>query len=275
MIEIPEAVVLARQLTAALVSKTIRRAAAAQTPHGFAWYAGDPAAYAAHLTGKTVGNSVNIGGMVEIDVEDRRLVFTDGINLRFHATLAQVPAKHQLLLEFADETALSATVAMYGGLFCIPQGPFENPYYNVAREKPSPLTAEFSGTYFDGLFTAETDRMPLKAFLATQQRIPGLGNGVLQDILFAARLHPRRKTASLGADEKERLYRALVDTLQAMTDAGGRDTERDLFGNPGGYRTRMSKNTVGQACWECGRPIQKQSFLGGSIYFCPGCQPES
>ena len=155
-------------------TKTIRRAAAAQSPHKFAWYFGDPAGYSGLLTGKTVGTAASLGGMVEMQVEDVDLLFNDGVNLRFHQTAEERPLKHQLLIEFEDSTALSATVAMYGGLSCYRRGANENPYYLAAKEKPSPLTERFTTDYFAGLFLRETNRLSLKAFLATQQRIPGL-----------------------------------------------------------------------------------------------------
>lgn len=272
MIEIPEADVLARQISATLAGKTIRRVVAGQTPHGFAWYSGDPALYPVLLVGKTLGAAVARGGMVEIEVEENAMLFTDGVNLRFHADPAGQPSKHQLLVEFSDSTALSASVAMYGGLWCYRGGTNDNPYYWVARDKPSPLTDSFTPAYFSGLFLPEDDKLSLKAFLATQQRIPGLGNGVLQDILYSARLHPRRKVSSLSAPEREALFEAMVATLAEMARGGGRDTERDLFGRAGGYLTRMSKNTVGRPCPACGSLIVKESYLGGSIYYCPGCQ---
>ena len=275
MIELPEAAVLAQQLNAAIRTKTIRSAVAAQSPHKFAWYSGDPAAYSGLLTGKTVGSAASLGGMVEIQVEDVNLLFSDGVNLRFHRAAEERPLKHQLLIEFEDATALSATVAMYGGLSCCPPGANDNPYYLVARDKPSPLTERFNAAYFGGLFLSETARLSLKAFLATQQRIPGLGNGVLQDILYQARLHPKRKVETLGEGGKQALFDALKTTLGEMAKAGGRDIERDLFGDAGGYPTRMSKNTAGEPCPACGSPVQKQNYLGGSIYFCPGCQKES
>ena len=274
MIELPEAAVLAQQLTTAICTKTIRRVVAAQSPHKFAWYFGDPAAYSGLLTGKTVGTAASLGGMVEIQVEDAVLMFSDGVNLRFHQTPEERPLKHQLLIEFEDSTAVSATVAMYGGLLCYPRGANENRYYLVAKEKPSPLTERFTTEYFEGLFLLETNKLSLKAFLATQQRIPGLGNGVLQDILYQARLHPKSKVDTLGEGGKQALFDAVKITLCDMVKEGGRDTERDLFGNAGGYSTRMSKNTAGQPCPSCGSLIQKQNYLGGSIYFCPGCQKE-
>ncbi len=272
MLEIPEAAVLAQQINQSLSGKTIRVAAAAQSPHKFAWYTGDPAGYAGALAGRAIGAAVARGGMLEIEAEDQTLVFTDGVNLRFHRSPAEHPAKHQLLLEFIDGSALSACVAMYGGLWCYPHGPNDNPYYRMACEKPSPLSGDFTGAYFTGLFQPELDKLSLKAFLATEQRIPGLGNGVLQDILYTARLHPKRKVGTLDAADRERLFDAVVTSLHEMAAGGGRDTERDLFGNPGGYATHMSKNTVGSACPECGSLIRKEAYLGGSIYYCPGCQ---
>jgi formamidopyrimidine-DNA glycosylase len=275
MIELPEAAVIAGQLNAVAATKTIGRVVAAQSPHKFAWYSGDPAGYADLLVGKTMGAAAGLGGMIEIQVKDVLLVFSDGVNLRFHQTLVEEPPKHQLLIEFEDATALSASVAMYGGLACFPRGVYDNPYYQAASEKPSPLGDAFTGSYFSRLFLPECDKLALKAFLATEQRIPGLGNGVLQDILFQARLHPKNKVAALGESGKESLFCAIKTTLKDMLKDGGRDIERDLFGKAGGYRTRMSKNTAGQPCPACGSPIQKQNYLGGSIYFCPGCQKEA
>jgi formamidopyrimidine-DNA glycosylase len=57
-----------------------------------------------------------------------------------------------------------------------------------------------------------------------------------------------------------------------MTDLGGRDTEKDLFGNMGGYKTILSKNTVQNPCPGCGGTIIKEAYMGGAVYFCPVCQ---
>lgn len=74
-----------------------------------------------------------------------------------------------------------------------------------------------------------------------------------------------------GAD-LTRLYRAIKTVLKQMADRGGRDTETDLFGRSGGYPTVMSKSNLGEPCPVCGVTIVKQTYLGGSVYFCPGCQ---
>jgi formamidopyrimidine-DNA glycosylase len=272
MLEIPEAAVVAEQLNKTITGKTIHKVVVAQNPHGFAWYSGDPDSFVQALTDRSIGTSQSLGGLVEIQTEDKFLLFSDGINLRFHQKAEDQPLKHQFFLEFDDHSAVSATVAMYGGISCFAPREYDNPYYQVALQKPSPLTKEFDAAYFASLFLPEMDKLSLKAFLATEQRIPGLGNGVLQDILYQASLHPKRKVGSLSQSEKEALFQALKTTLNEMTAKGGRDTEKDLLGNPGGYITRMSKNTVGKPCTQCGSLIEKQAYMGGSIYFCPGCQ---
>lgn len=116
-------------------------------------------------------------------------------------------------------------------------------------------------------------KLSAKAFLATEQRIPGLGNGVLQDILYNAGIHPKRKIMKLSDKEIQALFHSVKNTLKEMAQKGGRDTEKDLFGRPGGYATKMSKNTLHQSCSRCGSVIKKETYLGGSIYYCEGCQP--
>jgi formamidopyrimidine-DNA glycosylase len=51
-----------------------------------------------------------------------------------------------------------------------------------------------------------------------------------------------------------------------------RATEADLYGRPEGYRTMLSRNTVGKPCPVCGKIIIREAYLGGSIYYCPRCQ---
>ena len=99
-----------------------------------------------------------------------------------------------------------------------------------------------------------------------------MGNGYLQDILFLAKLHPRRRAASLTGDEKQALYDAIRTVLFQAVDQDGRDTERDLYDRPGRYQRILDSRTAGQPCPECGTKIEKISFLGGASYFCPHCQ---
>ena len=273
MMELPEAVNVARQISQTIRGKRIAGVTVAHTPHKMAWYYGEPGTYSDLLTGRTVGTASPLGSMVEIEAGDARILFGEGVAARFHHRSGRRPARHQLLVEFDDGSAMSGSIQMYGGVGAFPEGELENPYYRVARGKPSPLSAAFDSRYFDGVIReVGVQKISLKALLATNQRIPGLGNGVLQDILFNARLHPKRKVNTLSDRNDEALFRSIKATLSAMTEEGGRDTELDLFGRPGGYRTILSKRTAGRPCPSCGALLKKEAYMGGTVYYCPECQ---
>ncbi len=274
MLEIPEALTLSRQLNCAVSGKRISHVTADHTPHKFAWYCGDPAGYHGLLVSKTMGDSVSYGGMVEIRADDALIVLGEGVSLRYHAKGERHPKKHQLLIQFEDDSAMSASIRMYGWLLCSLQSDFDNPYREIAMQKPSPLSDRFNWHYFSSLAgSPEAQQLSAKAFLATEQRIPGLGNGVLQDILYHAGIHPKRKMRTLIASDEEHLFYSVKATLNEMAGLGGRDTEKDLFGQAGRYQTRVSRNTWRKPCSVCGSTIQKGTYLGGSVYYCEGCQP--
>lgn len=273
MIELPEATNLAKQINDTIYGKRINGVTAAHTAHKFAWYYGEPAKYPDLLIGSAIGKAAGYGSMVEIDAGNSVILMSEGAAIRFHIKNGPRPDRHQLLVEFEDGTAMCATIQMYGGIGSFPQGELDNPYYKVAREKPSPLSTSFDITYFSGIIDSQgVQKLTLKALLATEQRIPGLGNGVLHDILFNAGMHPKKKVGTLTKKDRDMLFISVKDTLAAMASQGGRDTELDLFGKPGGYKTILSKNTVNKPCPVCGTIIKKEAYMGGSIYFCQDCQ---
>lgn len=271
MLELPEALTLAQQLNKTVVGKTVARVNPPTKHHSFCWFNGDPGDYDAKLCACTVQSAEGFGSYVELIFTGwHRLCFNDGVNVRY-LTENDTPKEYQLQVAFSDGTGLVFTVAMYGGV-TLHSGDNSNPYYVKSRSAVSPLGPEFEA-YFRNLLQESKPTLSAKAFLATEQRIPGLGNGVLHDILFTARLNPKRKIGTLSAAEKDTLRRCISSVLGQMANLGGRDTEKDLFGNPGGYGTRMSKNTLAAPCPQCGGAVKKEAYLGGSVYYCPTCQP--
>ena len=118
----------------------------------------------------------------------------------------------------------------------------------------------------------EESTRSIKYFIISEPGIWGIGNGCLQDILYRARLHPKRRVVDVTADERHALYTAIRDTLKQMVELGGRESERDLYGNRGGYVRILDSKTKGTPCPECGTAIENAQYLGGAIYFCPTCQ---
>jgi formamidopyrimidine-DNA glycosylase len=273
MIELPESIVLSTQVNAILKDKTIIDVIVNASPHKFAFFSIDPQRYRQCLLGKTIRGAYPHGGQLELVIDDIRLFFGDGACPRYLEPFSPPPAKHQLMIVFNDRSAMYVSIAMYGMMYLQLRDMEPSPYIKIAIAKPSPFSDLFTLQYFETLVVACPENLSVKAMLATQQRIPGLGNGCLQDILFFAKLHPKRKTNTLDGKQIEILYHSICDTLRQMAGQGGRSTEKDLMGNYGGYVPVLYAKTVGKACPVCSTMIKKEPYLGGSITFCPQCQP--
>lgn len=272
MIELPEAIVIGRQVQRMLVGRKVTEVYGPTHLHKFTFFNGTPGEYRSLLMDCRVESAFGKGIFVDILFGgDIHLSIFDGINMRYGVANDKLPEKYQMLITFDDNSFISFTTSMYGGIYVFHKE-FDNKYRTLSLNSLSPLNDEFDAAFFTRLLASEKKNISIKALLASEQRIPGVGNGVLQDILFNASIHPKRKLFSLDDTEKQTLFSSLKDTLRAMTDGGGRDTETDFMGNKGQYRTLLSKNTVSKPCPRCGGVIIKETYMGGSVYYCPECQ---
>ncbi len=273
MNELPENQNLRRQIEDTLVGRTVTEVFNATKPHSQVFWYGDQLSYGKLLTGRRIESSETYGMFVDLVMDKHtKISIGDGTNLKYGTVDKKMPASYQLLCTLDDNTYIVLTVGMFGFIAAY-DGTYDEHYYQNSLHSVSPLSNGFDERYFDDLFAKSKATLSAKLFLAAEQRIPGIGNGVLQDILFNARVHPKRKLSSLSDAEKSAMFHSVKDTLKEMTAKGGRDTETDLFGNKGGYRTILSKNTVGGPCPVCGDTIMKEaSSGGGAIYYCPTCQ---
>ena len=113
----------------------------------------------------------------------------------------------------------------------------------------------------------------LKSVLVGKDAIlVGLSNSAFQDIVYRARLHPKRKASGLSRDERRALYDAVGLVLQERIRLKGKNLFFDLYGNRGEYTPAMGPNMKKQPCPRCGTTIEKLSVGGGHAYFRPKCQ---
>ena len=275
MIELPEAVVIAGQIDQELGGKRIVSSLRDQWPHKWAFCTATAEEYAAILDGAAIEGARPLGSHVVVDLEGGQALVLGGGGERilFHRQAKTFPKKHQLLLRFDDDTYLTVSVQGWGSLQLVPRCELAS-HRHVAPKGASPLSAEFTIEYLQGLFAIleSGEKRSIKYFCISEPGIWGLGNGYLQDILFQARLHPRRRAVDVTSEEQVALHVATVDILRQAVAAGGRTTERDLYNRRGSYARLMDSRTVGQPCPVCGAPIEKIQYLGGSCYLCPSCQ---
>ncbi len=273
MIELPEAVTVAKQANNVLKGKVITQVFNATKTHKFTFYTGDPLEYGKLLVGKTFLEAKGYGMFVDFFFSDNIVLnIGDGTNARYCNPGDKIPSNYQLLLTFHDDSFLVFTVAMYGFIGVYPEGVIDNEYHQLSVTSIPPQDERYTEENFNKLFEEAGKTLTAKALLATKQRIPGVGNGVLQDILFNARIHPKQKVSDLSDKRRKDLFISLKETLQEMIFEGGRDTQTDLSGNPGGYKTILSAKTLQSPCKRCGGAITKESYMGGTVYYCPTCQ---
>jgi len=275
MIELPEATTIAKQISTELKGKRITDGNRGNSPHKFAFYNGTPEEYAAILKDKTMGEATVNGPLILASLEpDHTLILGGGgERIVYHHSDITLPKKYHLFLHFTDDTYLTVTVQGWGSAFLLKQSEVANhPFVNLRN--PSPLSDAFTLNYFHGLFNAlePNDARSAKYFIISKPGVLGVGNGCLQDILWRAKIHPRRRAIELSEVEQRALYNAIRETLQKMVEGGGRDGDYDLYNRPGGYRRILHSKAVGGPCPACHTPIEKASYQGGSVYFCPRCQ---
>lgn len=286
--------VISNQLQSTVIGKTIVSVIVNQNPHTFVWFATEPQyafaaadvshkqaeQYEALLTGKKVrASEVHFGSYGTYNflyVGDRALMFS--LPTRYYAPGEKPPKRHQLYLSFDDGSALALCGSLGGAiyLFRVDENGLAVDY--PPPDTPSVLSDGFSEEYFLELikntdFKKLKPAKTVKCFLATNNRIPGLDNSILHEILWEARVNPKSDMAALDVEEYRRLYAAIKKVFPAVIAAGGLDTGKDLFGNPGGYMTKAGRNTLGKPCERCGASIVKEPHLGGAVYYCPKCQP--
>lgn len=137
-----------------------------------------------------------------------------------------------------------------------------------------PLSDEFTVEKLALMLNGRRGR--IKSYLLDQRFIAGIGNVYVQDILWYARLHPKRKANTLKSDDVTRLHEAIRLVLQQGIKWGPGPGEKDIWGNQGNWKRVKGYPQVGyrtgEECPECGEIIEELRIGSTTSYICPHCQ---
>ena len=137
---------------------------------------------------------------------------------------------------------------------------------------PEPLEEGFDVEYLRE--TLGSRRAQIKPLILDQKVVAGIGNIYADEILFDARLHPRRKANTLSDGEWAALHAAIRANLAAGIEHRGTTVRlyRDVLNRPGEHQNYLRVfEKHGGPCPERGEVVRER--VGGRpTHFCPECQ---
>ena len=139
---------------------------------------------------------------------------------------------------------------------------------------PEPLGKNFSHKYIEKNIKKNTN---IKNLLMNQGFVAGLGNIYCSEILFEARINPKKIAKNLNNQEIRNLKDSTKKILKKAISYGGTTIKNFIVSDQeiGYFKNKLNvygKNKFG--CKRCGtdKIIKKILQNGRSTFFCPGCQ---
>ena len=221
-------------------------------------------------TGRTVSSVDRRGNFVLFDLGDLELAVNMMLAGRFR--LATPDQKIEgamcfaLLFEDGVELRYLDSKKM-GKAYLIPRGRHDLAP-GLATMGVEVLSDEFTLERFRALAARRRDQ--IRSFLMDKKTLAAIGNAYADEILFAARVHPKTLVRQLTPDELETLYLAIRSGLSQAIDEVARrgapieEKVRDFL---------AVRGRKGAKCPRCGTTLRRAVHLSADSVFCPECQP--
>ncbi len=277
-IELPEARILAEQMQQELQGKRVQsyRLQDIERLQKIGLMDKDTGSFEG-LIGGRIQSVVSRGNAIRVKLNtEMNLILAPeyGGMILYHEVGEEIPTKFHLRVGFSDGTALTVRLTSIGLISALRDRELERSYIyrrDFNPEVPSPMDEEFTFDRFSSLIKDE-NRMLKSVLVGKHAVIVGVSNSAFQDILYRARVHPKRKAVQLSGEERRALFKSIGLVLQERVRLKGKEQFLDLYGSQGEYTPAMGPRMRGQSCPACGTPIDKLSVGGGYVFFCPSCQ---
>lgn len=172
------------------------------------------------------------------------------------------PGKHDHLVLFQKKHALVFEDPRQFGRVLFEKGA-EDPEWWTDRP-PDVLSKEFSKEALE-TFLQRRKAAPIKAILLMQERFPGIGNWMADEILWQAKVHP----STPGGKIKD--VAALWKTVRSVSRDALRVIGKNWDDPPDDwlFNHRWGKD---HACPRCGVELKREEIGGRTTCWCPRCQ---
>ena len=188
--------------------------------------------------------------------------------LLFEKRPERLPKATILALSFAGGAELAYTDEMRMGKIYLARLAQEGEIPGYCALGVDLLSLDFTLEHFRKLIRGRRDQV--RQFLLDKTALASIGNAYADEILFAARIHPKTFCHKLGPQEVDALFSAIGGTLK---DAIAEITRR---GEPIDVKVRDFLAVRGRArkpCPVCGTTLRKVRVGAADACFCPTCQP--
>src|SRR5262245_17388419 len=275
MPELPEVETVRRMLEGAITGRRVARASVSRkrlrtTPLG---------SLPERLTGRTFGKPRRTGKFLMLDMDGGVTLLShlgmSGRWLYWHSTQKPDDALEHvhLKLGFEDGSTLwFQDVRRFGMLRVVPTDRLAHDA-SLRLLGPDPLAVPRDGEALRA--AARGARTSIKTWLLDQRRIAGLGNIYASEVLFRARVDPRRRTGALDAEEWTRVAAEIPAVLEESIARMGTtfSSYRTIWNEPGQYGEELFVyDRAGEPCRNCGTALRRIVQNGRSTFFCPSCQ---
>src|SRR4030067_1746545 len=238
-IELPEAKILAEQMIRALRGKCIKsyHLRDCERLQKIGFVNRDAKAFD-QLVNRRVESVTSRGNTIRVELDGGMniILFPEyGGEVFYHPSEATVPEKFHLKIDFCDKTALTVRLTSMGGVQVLKDAELKSSYVfkrDFNPEMLSPIDEDFTFERFSKLL-ANNNRALKSVLVGKDAIVVGLSNSAFQDIIYRAKLHPRRKASELKLDEQKVLFKAVKFVLQERIRLNGKDQCFDLDGMQG------------------------------------------
>ena len=177
---------------------------------------------------------------------------------------AYVPRRHDHLVLQTSRCALIFTDPRMFGRVQFHQGAAPPAWWT--RIAPPILSSAFTAAAV-AAFLQRRSRAPLKAVLLMQERFPGVGNWMADEILWRARVNPRLLCGKLSAKQIAALWQETREVCRITLETVGvdfSDPPADWF-----YHQRWTNDGF---CPRDGLALKTAAIGGRTTRWCPRCQ---
>ncbi|WP_239749242.1 DNA-formamidopyrimidine glycosylase [Mammaliicoccus sp. H-M34] len=148
-----------------------------------------------------------------------------------------------------------------------------NEYPSVLKIAPEPFVKEAYEHYLNKIMSKKFINKPIKVAILDHTVISGCGNIYACEALLRAGVLPTRIIKDLTVNEREKVFKEVVNVLQEGIDNGGSSIS-DYYNADGEKGTMQEKHLIygKKVCGQCGGPVLQKVIATRNTHYCPNCQ---